>query len=163
MEQNQKQHFLSLIHDFRFGMLITHAERGQFHGRPMAIAEIDDGGAIWLMSDLHSDKVAEVERDGHVAVSMQEGQKFVSLTGTAELVRDRAKLRSIWNEAWKVWFPKGADDADLVLLKINPAGGEYWDNSGTNRVRYLYEAAKAYVQGTRPNVGDMQGKVRVDV
>ena len=36
----------------------------------------------------------------------------------------------------------------MVLLKIKPSRGKYWDNNGTNRVRYLYEAAKAYVQGT---------------
>ena len=105
MEQNQQQHFFSIMHDFRFGMLITHADKGQIHGRPMAIAEIGNVGAIWLMSDLQSEKVAEVARDEHVGVSMQDGQKFLSLTGQAEVVSDRTKLRGIWSDAWKVWLP----------------------------------------------------------
>lgn len=153
-----------LLQDFGVAMLVTRTEQGQLRGRPMAVAQVQPDGALWLLTDRHSGKMEEIAHDTHVNVTMQSSTKFVSLSGTAHVVEDRSKVDELWNEAWKVWFPKGKSDPALVLVKITGESGEYWDNGGTGGIKYLIEAGKAYLTGTRPNVaGDQKihGKVNL--
>jgi hypothetical protein len=48
------------------------------------------------------------------------------------------------------------------LLRVHGDAGEYWDNTGTGGIKYLIEAGRAYLSGTKPDVaGDpkVHGKV----
>lgn len=143
-----------LLTEFDAAMLVTHTPDGQLRSRPMALADVDADGTLWFLTQSHSGKVDEIISDPHVNVAMQSKLKFISISGAAAPVLDRQKLDSIWNEAWKVWFPGGKDDPSLVLLKVRGEKGEYWDNSGTSGIKYLIEAGKAYLTGTHPEVAD---------
>jgi general stress protein 26 len=150
MESKQKK-LNELLHGFRDAMLVTHADDGSIHGRPMSLAEIEGDSDVWFATQIESPKVNEIKRDAHVAVTLQDGNgRYVSLSGQAEMVRDRATIDRLWSEAWKVWFPEGKTDPSLCLIKVRAARGEFWDMGGTNKVRYLFQAAKAYVTGTEP-------------
>ncbi|HEY4088470.1 MAG TPA: pyridoxamine 5'-phosphate oxidase family protein [Bryobacteraceae bacterium] len=59
-----------------------------------------------------------------------------------------------WSEAFRVWFPGGPSDPTLALIGVQPIDAEYWDNGGSNKLKCLFEAAKAYVKGEKPDVGD---------
>ncbi len=153
-----------LLDEFGVAMLITRTPDGSLRGRPMALAEAQPDGTLWFATDRHSGKVDELERDGHVVVTMQSKTKFVSLSGKAAVVDDRAKLAQLWKVEWKVWFPGGQDDPNIALLRVDGTAGEYWDNSGTSGLKYLIEAGKALVTGSRPDVGDdpkVHGKVNL--
>ncbi|MFM7427242.1 MAG: pyridoxamine 5'-phosphate oxidase family protein [Elainella sp.] len=54
-------------------------------------------------------------------------QRYVSLSGTAELVRDSAKLQALWKPELKAWFPQELNEPDIVLLKVTATKAEYWD------------------------------------
>lgn len=143
-----------LLQDFGTAMLVTRTEDGQLRSRPMAIAEVHPDGTLWLLTDRNSGKLEEIGADPHVNVSAQSSAKFLSLSGTASPVDDRKKVAELWKESWKVWFPGGKDDPSLVLIRIQGDMGEYWDNSGTSGIKYLIEAGKAYLSGTRPDVAN---------
>jgi general stress protein 26 len=81
---------------------------------------------------------------------MQDSGRYVSLSGSARAVRDRALVEGLWSESWKVWFPQGKDDPSLRILIVGPTEASYWDASGLRGLKYFFEAAKAYVNGTRP-------------
>jgi general stress protein 26 len=150
MESKQKK-LNELLHGFRDAMLVTRADDGAIHGRPMSLAEIEGDSDVWFATQIESPKVNEIKRDAHVAVTLQDGHgRYVSLSGQAEMVRDSATIDKLWTEAWKVWFPEGKSDPSLCLIKVRAARGEFWDMGGTNKVRYLFEAARAYVTGTEP-------------
>ena len=152
--------FLQVLREFRCAMLATHSLDGEVRARPMVVASIDDDHAMWLMSDIHSEKVEELTRDARVSLTLQKDSTFASVSGKAEVVRDRAKVQALWSEPWRVWFPQGPDDAGIVLLRVQPEHGEYWDSSGISKAKYLYKAAKAYLTGTRPEMDkDLHGKV----
>ena len=68
----------------------------------------------------------------------------------------------LWKLEWQVWFLGGKDDPNLVLLRVDGQAGEYWDNSDTSGVKYLVEAGKALLTGTRPDV-DRDPKVHAKV
>jgi general stress protein 26 len=150
-----------LLDEFGVAMLVTRTPEGDLRGRPMALAEVQPDGTLWFATDRHSAKVDELDKDGHVVVTMQSKSKFVSLSGKAAVIDDRAKLAQLWKVEWQVWFPD-KDDPNIVLLRVDGNAGEYWDNSGTSGVKYLIEAGKALVSGSRPDVGDdpkVHGKV----
>ena len=164
MPASPETHLRELIADFGTAMLVTRAADGALHGRPMAVAGVDPDGTLWFASERHSGKVEELAKDNHAAVTMQSGSKFVSLSGTAAVVDDRAKVAELWKPAFKVWFPGGQDDPSLVLLRVDPGAGEYWDNSGTGGIKYLIQAGKALVTGTKPDVaGDPKVHGKVDL
>ncbi|MBL9165763.1 MAG: pyridoxamine 5'-phosphate oxidase family protein [Planctomycetaceae bacterium] len=151
-----------LLDDFDAAMLVTRRPDGALRSRPMAVAGFDADGTLWFLTQDDSGKIDEIASDHHVNVAMQSSMKFVSISGKAAPVKDSRKVEELWNEAWKVWFPGGKDDPHLVLLKVQGEAGEYWDNSGTSGIKYLIEAGKAYLSGTRPDVeGDpkIHGKV----
>lgn len=152
METTAHEKMHDLLKDFDTAMLVTRTPAGELRSRPMALADVDAEGTLWFLTQRGSGKMDEIARDEHVNVSMQSNRKFVSVSGTVTPVADRAKLNELWNEAWKTWFPGGKDDPNLTLLRVDGQSGEYWDNSGTSGIKYLIEAGKAYLSGTRPDV-----------
>lgn len=146
-------------------MLVTHTPIGELRARPMAIAAVDDDCRVWFFSASSSGKMHEIEDHSQVNVVCQKDQDvFISISGRARMNRDRAKIDELWNEFYRVWFPRGKNDADLVLLSIEPQEGEYWDNEGFNKVKMFFEAAKAYATRSQPHVteGDQHAKVVLD-
>jgi general stress protein 26 len=128
----------------------------------MAVARVDENTDLWLFTSRDSEKVREIESDSHVQVHAQEGwTNCVVLAGRAKVVEDRAMIREIWKPSFKVWFPGGAEDPNIVLLHITGEQAEYWDSMGVNGFRYMYESVKALVTGTTPeiNEGEQHGNV----
>ena len=153
-----------LLQDFGVAMLVTRTVEGHLRSRPMALANVQPDGSLWLLTDRNSGKLDEIERDRHVNVTAQSSSKFLSFSGAASVVDDRRKIGELWNESWKIWFPAGKDDPNLVLIKIQGDIGEYWDNSGISGIKYLIEAGKASLSGTRPDVANdpkIHGKVEL--
>jgi general stress protein 26 len=153
-----------LLKDFGVAMLTTCTAEGQLRSRPMAVAHVEEDGTLWVMTQRNSPKLDEVALHRQVNVSMQSSTKFVSLSGTAMPVEDRQKVEELWTDSWQIWFPGGKDDPTLMLLRVTGEAGEYWDNSGTNGIKYLIEAGRAYFTGTRPQVDNdpkIHGKVKL--
>ena len=160
MTLSARDHFFEMLHHFKFGMLTSRGVLGALHARPMAIARLDDDGDLWLVSDINSEKVEEIVQDPRVSISMQAGQRFVAIHGEGEVVHDTALLQQMWHESWRAWLPTGANDPSLVLLRIRTTQGEFWDHEGLNRVRVVYDAARAYLTGNRSEPDPaLQGKV----
>lgn len=158
----QMQEFVQVLGSFNCAMLATHSLEGEMRARPMIVAQVDGEHAMWLISDIHSEKIEELGKDARVSLTMQKDNMFASLSGKAEVVRDTEKVKGLWSEPWRVWFPKGPEDSSIVLLRVQPEHGEYWDNAGLSKAKYLYRAAKAYISGERPKMDEsLHGKVEL--
>ncbi|MDV6029269.1 MAG: general stress protein [Phycisphaera sp. RhM] len=147
---NTHKKLIDLLKDFDTAMLVTRSVDGAINARPMAVAQVEPDGRLWFVTERDSGKVSDVALDSEVAVTMQASNKFVSISGTAHPSDDRAKLDELWSEGWKVWFPDGKASEKILLLRIEPSRGEYWDHSGLTGVKYLLKAGTAYLQGERP-------------
>ena len=151
-----------LLLSFHTAMLVTHGGGDSLHARPMEIAHVSPDCHVWFYTDTQSPKTREIRQEDSVLLTFQKDhQKYLSLDGTADLVTDRGLIKSFWQEPFRVWFPEGINDPNLMLVHIIPHQAEYWDNSSLQGVKYLYEAAKAYVSSTRPEIeeGAQHGKV----
>ena len=113
-------------------MLTTVDERGELHSRPMSNnQEVEFDGDLWFFTYGSSHKADEVGRVPGVNASFADvdAQQYASLTGRAEIVRDRAKIEELWKPHLRAWFPDGVDTPDIALLKVSVERAEYWDGS----------------------------------
>jgi general stress protein 26 len=119
-----------LIKNIEFCMLTTIDDDGSLRSRPMSTnRQVEANGDLWFFIYASSHKVAEVNRHHQVNVSFSapDRQCYVSLSGTAELVQDRAKIQELWLPELKAWFPQELDEPDIALLKVTASKAEYWD------------------------------------
>lgn len=150
------QHLHDMIRGFDTAMLVTCNADGPLHARPMAIASLEQEADAYLATRIESPKVHEIESDPHVLLTFQSRSQFATVEGTASVVRDQALIDRLWSDSWKIWFPGGKADPSLCMLKIEPSSAELWDNSGFQGTKYLFQGAKALLQGTTPQMDENQ-------
>ena len=61
-------------------------------------------------------------------------------------MRDTDKIRQLWRPVLKAWFPKGVDDPDLALLRVDIISAQYWDSTSSKLVQ-LFGMIKAIATG----------------
>jgi general stress protein 26 len=146
----------TLIKDVRVAML-TSRDGELLRSRPMVASQSSFNGTLWFFTRASSHKVDEVGAGSQVNVSYAEPSKenYVSLSGEATLVRDRALIDQHWSPLLKTWFPNGKDDPEAALLRIDIAQAEYWDAPSSALV-HLYGYVKATLTGRSPAPGDNQ-------
>ena len=154
--EDDLQKLRELVKDIDFCMLTTVDEAGDLHSRPMSSnGEIDPDGDIWFFTNASSHKVSEIARLPKVNVSFAdtENQRYVSVSGTGQLVRDQQKIEELWKPEFKIWFPKGTDDPDIALLKVSLEKAEYWD-SPSSTIGYALSFVSSLVTGKEPDMGE---------
>lgn len=154
--QDAVKKIAALIKEIDFGMLTTVDAEGRLNSRPMsANKKVEFDGDVWFFTYGESVKVHQIEAKPHVNVAFSDpkSQAYVSLSGRAELVRDKAKIEELWEPALKAWFPKGVDEPDIALLKINADQAEYWD-SPSSPIAHLVSLAKVAVTGKSAQPGE---------
>ncbi|MBO6935218.1 MAG: pyridoxamine 5'-phosphate oxidase family protein [Deltaproteobacteria bacterium] len=164
MSQEEKKHFLDLIREFDDAMLVSHAPDSQLRARPMAVAETTDEGDVFFVTSVDSPKVDELLDDARLLVTFQKGNKYVSLSGTAEFVEDRARIRELWQPIWSAWFPDGPEDTDIILIRVRAEEGEYWDMTGRTRVKMAFRGLRSLLTGTEvkpPESASAHGHVQL--
>lgn len=143
------------IKDVRFAMMATAEADGTIRSRPMTTLQGEPSDEIWFFTNNPSGKTAEIAADQHVNLSYASADKntYVSVSGTARVVRDPAKAKELWNPALNAWFPAGLDDPTLALLRVTIEQAEYWDGS-SSKVVQLAGIVKALATGTEYDQGE---------
>lgn len=144
-----------LIKEIDFCMLTTVEPDGTLRSRPMSTQKQPFDGTLWFFTEINSAKVSEIQRDHQVNVSYADtkNQRYVSVSGYANVVQDRAKAAELWEPTHKAWFPNGLDDPSLALLKIDVTQAEYWDSPNSAVVR-MVGFVKAVVTGQKYEPGE---------
>ncbi|MGE5526803.1 MAG: pyridoxamine 5'-phosphate oxidase family protein [Rhodospirillaceae bacterium] len=145
-----------LIADLKVAMMTTVDHDGSLRSRPLQTLEMDANDALWFFTSVTSPKIAEVaggDWQVNLSYAHPEKQDYVSLSGTATVVRDTAKVKALWTDWAKAWFPQGPDDPDLALLRVDVHKAEYWDGPGTS-IGQLYGLTKAIATGEKDALGE---------
>jgi general stress protein 26 len=146
-----------LIEDIRVAMMTTVDSDGTLRSRPLqTLRSADYPGALWFFTSASSAKIDEAQASGwqvNLSYANPGKQDYVSVSGRATLSRDRKLMETMWNKWVEVFFPKGIDDPDLALLRVDIEKAEYWDSPGT-AVGRLYAVAKALATGNKDAIGD---------
>ncbi len=150
MEQKEDEltHLMDIARNFRVAMLVTLAEDGRIHGRPMTVADIDDeAGALWFLTSKGGESSVEIAKDSRAVVTMQSSDVYVQWSGKASLVEDPLHVHEIWQPTFLHWFPNGVNDPKLQLVRFDVEVAEFWDRKGTMKVRALLRRARQALQG----------------
>ncbi len=148
---------LELIEGIDYALFTTHgADGGPLHFRPMAWRKVEDDGDLWFFSKKDSRKAKELTADPRVLVAFADPKKqhFVSIMGRAEIVAERAKVEAMWSEIYRAWFPGGAKDDNVVLIRVEAEQAEYWDTP-TSAMVYAFGYLKAVTTGKPSRAGEV--------
>jgi general stress protein 26 len=146
-------HVWKLINDIPIAMVVTHEGQGQnLRARPMAVRPARDEGAIYFLTDVDTPKAEEIRRNQSVclALSDNKNQKYVSISGHAEMIDDKALVRKFWSVYDKAFWPD-KNDPRIRVLRVTPQNAEFWEGSG--KIVTAVKLAAAIASGERMNLG----------
>lgn len=152
-ESRVVQRLRKLLDGISVGLLTTQTVEGESRSRPMLVQDLDDGGWLWFLTDRDSRKACDLIRNPQAAVTFQspKGERYISVHGTAVVVRDDLRAKQLWNlrnPTYRTWFPKGRTDPALALIAVRVVRAEYWLVPRSRLARVL-GATKAMVTGRR--------------
>ena len=145
-EQRAKVH--DLIKSTRIAMLTTVAPDGRLISKPMANQDVEFDGDVWFIAERDSIKVHNIQADPRVNVAYSSSDSWVSLSGTAAVVDDQAKLAELWDTFTDAWMEGGPENPNNILIRIRADSAEYWDTPGS-KVTQVANLVKAKVTGKR--------------
>ena len=151
-----------LVEGIEIAMFTTRRPDGHLVSRPMATQARAAGADLWFVTEGETHKMDELEHDAHVNVSYyrDKSREWVSVSGTARVVKDRAKIHELYRPDWRAWFTDqgggrdgGPDDPRLTLVAVDAHSVVYMKND-TPRPVVLFEVVKGMVTGQQPDVGE---------
>lgn len=129
-------------------MLTTVLGGGSPHARPMAAQEQPFDGSLWFLVDREARVVHEIRANRHVGVTFSDAAaaRWVSLSGTARIVEDRAIISRLWKAPLETWFPEGPSDPAITLIQVEPSEATFWEGPPAI-VGHVFDLARAALTG----------------
>jgi general stress protein 26 len=152
-----------LIEGIEIAMFTTRRDDGHLVSRPMATQARAEGADLWFVTDTTTEKLDELANDAHVNVSYykDKSREFVSVSGIARVVQDRAKIRELWRPDWKAWFGGSGEksgtpeDPRIALIGVD-ADSAVFLKIDKPRPVVLFEVARAIATGKTPELGEVK-------
>jgi general stress protein 26 len=137
-----------LVRGVRIAMLTTVEPGGDLVSHPMATQDVELDSDIWFITERGSDTARNIEASPRVNVAYSGDSSWVSVSGSAEVVDDEARLAELWNTFTDAWMEGGPDNPENVLVHVRGESAQYWDSPGA-KVTQLVNLVKAKVTGER--------------
>jgi general stress protein 26 len=144
----------TLINEIPVAMVVTHRGQGaHMRARPMAMRSAREEGAIYFLTDVDAPKAEEVRRDETICLALADNksQKYVSITGRAEIIDDRDRINEIWSIYDKAFWPD-KNDPRIRILRVTPESAEFWEGAGA--IVTAVKLVAAIASGERMNIGE---------
>lgn len=123
------------MRDIDFAMLFTQNDDHQISGRPMSNnGNVDYDGDSYYFAFDSARSIDHISKNPNVSLSYQgkagllgKPPIFISVTGMAQLIRDKAQFEQHWSKGLEHWFKDGVDTSGLILIKVEARRIHYWD------------------------------------
>ena len=142
-----------LIEDIPIAMVVTHEGQGEnMRARPMAVAPSERRRRHLFSDRRGTPKAEEIRRNQSVclAFSDNKSQRYVSISGHAEMIDDRERIKKYWSVYDKAfWSDK--NDPRIRVLRVTPESAEFWEGDGM--VVTAVKLVAAIASGERMNLG----------
>lgn len=162
-DTNTLTKFYELADEIKIAMMTTRRPDGHLRSRAMANQKRADGADLWFVTSHDADNLQEIAFDPHVNLSYfkSSSMEWISVSGSAVISHDRAKIKELYAPDWKTWFPDEGDarhgtaqDPRMVLIGVTVHAAEFLEVNKP-KVAVLYELAKGWLTGTEPDLGEM--------
>jgi general stress protein 26 len=160
---SELEKFYELVYDIDTAMMTTRRADGHLRSRAMANQKRAAGADLWFVCRDGTAKLADLAQDPHINLTYYKdgSREWVSVSGLATVTRDREKIRELWAEDWRAWFPDEGDarhgtpdDPRMVLIGVHIHGAEFLEVNEPKPV-VLFEVVKGWLTSTEPKVGEM--------
>ena len=164
MADEKLQKLYELITDIEIAMFTTRRTDGRLVSRPMATQKRADGADLWFVTWRNAEKLDEIRHDPHVNLAYYKDRtrEWVSVSGTARIVEDRAKIHELYAPDWRAWFgdeggPKDGtpDDPRIILIAVDVDLAMFLEVNKPQPV-VVFEVVKGMITGKPPDVGEVQ-------
>ncbi|KAJ3151539.1 hypothetical protein HDU89_001982 [Geranomyces variabilis] len=163
--EQQIAELYKLIDGIETAMLTTRNSNGQLVSRAMQTRQRVAGADIWFVTNIKSHKLDDLHFDSNVNVAYYKPSTsdWVSVSGTATISQDKAKIAELYQPDLKAWFGDLGDgihngevnDPRIALVFVKAESVHYqMQNKSTPRV--LFEIVRGSLTGERPAVGPLR-------
>jgi len=151
------------IDDIEIAMMTTRRPDGHLESRAMVTQARAAGADLWFVTLEDTQKLRDLGDDPHVNLSYYKDRtrEWISVSGTAVITRDRAKIHELYRSDWRAWFPKGDDprhgtndDPRMVLIGVTVHAAVFLEVNKPQPV-VLFEVAKGWLTGSTPELGTL--------
>ncbi len=160
-----QDHFDKLLRDVGVAMMSTRDRQGNIRSRAMANQKKSPGADMWFVTAEGSSKLTDLASDPHVNLSYYKDstREWVSVSGVGQIIRDREKIKELYQSDWKMWFNEEdgdpisgtPDDPRMVLIGVTTHLITCFELDRPTPVA-LFELAKGWLTGKQPNLGEVQ-------
>ena len=160
---NKVEELYDLVKHIEIAMFTTQRSDGRLVSRPMATQKQAAGADLWFVTSRETDKLDELEAQPNVNLGYYDSKsrEYVSVSGRARLVDDRAKIRELYALDWKVWFPGDdekagtPEDPRIVLIAVDVDSAVFLKVDKPRPIQ-AFEFAKGLVTGKTPDLGRVE-------
>ena len=161
--KSELEKFYAAIESIDTAMMTTRRQDGHMRSRAMANQKKAAGADLWFVCREGTAKLTDLKYDQHINLTYyrNSNREWISVSGTAEVSRDRDKIRELYAPDWKVWFDDEGDarhgtpdDPRMVLIGVTIHSAEFLEVNKPRPV-ILYELVKGLVTGNEPELGEM--------
>lgn len=160
--KSELEKLYAAIESSETAMMTTRRADGHLRSRAMANQKQAEGADLWFVARDGTAKLTDLKHDQHVNLTYyrDSSRQWVSVSGTAIVSRDRAKIHELYAPDWKIWFPEEGDarhgtpdDPRMVLIGVKVHAAEFLEVN--SRPVILYEMVKGWLTGSEPEFGEM--------
>lgn len=147
-----------LAETIKIAMLLTGLDETPISVNPMENRKVEEDGTIWFLSAMSSDHNRNIQNNPAVQIlySHPEEMLYLSIFGTATIIRDTGVLKELYTDNDDNWF-KGIHDPDLSAIKFSPQKAYYWDKQHN---KFIHLTRKGLdVLASREGEEDVKGKL----
>ncbi len=153
-DKEPSERIWKLMDDIGVCMVVTHSGEGDaVRARPMAARVEDELNAIYFLTDSGAPKDQEIKHNSNVCLAFSDvkSNRYVSVTGSAEVFADAGLAEQVWSAADKAFW-KDASDPKIRVIRVTPDQGEYWEGAGM--IASVVKMIAASAGGGRPDLGE---------
>lgn len=149
MTEDQNEKVTKIMRSVKVAMLTQVDVDGRLVAHPMATQEAEFDGTVRFIAERKSAAAQNLAADPRVNVSYSGNGSWLSLSGTARVVNDEAKLKELWSGFTGAWLEGGPENPDNILIEVTGNTAEYWDAPGGSKVVQLANLVKSAVKKER--------------
>lgn len=136
----------ALIQGIESAMFTTINSDGTIHSRPMVVQDFEFDGDLWFYTYKRSGKIEDIQEDNHVSIAFMDAKsnRYISVSGSAEVHTDAWTLKKMWSDTFSRWFPEGPRHPDLALIKVSVSSAQIWDAPHSELIEELHFKRSTY-------------------
>jgi len=112
----------TIIGHARYATLVTLDASGHPQARVVDPFVPEDDVTIWVATNARSRKVGEIAANDRVTLLYfdADSQSYVTVIGTARLVRDAKEKAARWKDEWSAFYKDKNRGDDYLLIRVTP-------------------------------------------